>query len=146
MFSRASVILFTGGSLSEHAPRVRWRGGGLCPGGLYLVVSVLGDPSPGGLCLRGLCPGVSVQERVFVQGGLCPGGSLSSGVSVQGSLSGGLCPGGSLLGRPPLHGNELAVRILLECISVFNMLFKIFLAIFPTFKRFLFLAVKSRFD
>ena len=31
----------------------------------------------------------------------------------------GLCPGGSLSGRaPPPYGNELAVRILLECILV----------------------------
>ena len=45
---------------------------------------------------------VSVRGGVSVQGeGLCPGGS-------------GLCPGGFLSGRHPLHGNERAVRILLE--------------------------------
>ena len=56
----------------------------------------------------------------FCPGGICPGGFLSGEVSVQG----GLCPGGSLIGRPPgqrpllPYGNELAVRILLECILV----------------------------
>ena len=53
--------------------------------------------------------GVSVQG-VSLQGGLCP-----SGVSVQG----GLCQGDPPLDRDPLlHGNEWAVRILLECILV----------------------------
>ena len=52
--------------------------------------------------------------------GFCPGGSLS--------LFKGVCPGGSFWGRavretspgqrPPPYGNELAVRILLECILV----------------------------
>ena len=79
----------------------------------------------GGLCPSmhhrshdwGVSGGVSVQ-RGLCPGGLCPGGSLSKGVSVWGvSVQGGdLCPVGSLLGRPP-YGNELAVRILLECIS-----------------------------
>ena len=69
----------------------------------------------GGLCPRGLClgwslstgslPGGSVQRRLCLGGSLCP-----VGVSVRGSL----------LGDPPLYGNEQAVRILLECILVFQ--------------------------
>ena len=77
------------------------------------------------------------------QGGLCPsmhhssrdqGGYLSRGVSVQGSLSrevsvcgggGSLCQGGVSVREPfprerPLYGNERAVRILLECILVYQ--------------------------
>ena len=96
MFSQASVILFTGGSLSQHAPQVTWLGGSL---------------SKGGLCLEGLCLGVSVWQgvslsgnhclEVSVQRGLCLGGlclgSLSRGVSVWSvSVQGCLCPRGSL--------------------------------------------------
>ena len=64
-----------------------------------------------GICPRGFCSGaVSVQGVSVQRGGLCPEGwSLSRGVSVWGSL----CQG-----RLPLHGEERAVRILLECILV----------------------------
>ena len=82
-----------GGSLSQHAPQVTWRG-----------VSVQG----------GLCPGVSVQG-VSVQGVSDWVGSLSGGeVSVQGVL----CQGDPRTGAP--YGNARAVRILLECILVFT--------------------------
>ena len=92
----------------------RWLGGSLSRG-----VSV-----SGGL-FRGLCPGVSVQERVsvvsvqqgslssgglFVQGGLCPGEISFPGVSVGG---GAICPRRSLS-----YGKEWMVCILLECILV----------------------------
>ena len=46
MFLHVSVILFTGGSLSQHAPQVTW---------------------PGGLCLGGLCLGVSLTETEIPQ-------------------------------------------------------------------------------
>ena len=53
-------------------------------------------------------------RKAFCPGVFCPVGSLSSG----GLCPVGLCLGrGSLLGRPP-HGNEQAVRILVECILV----------------------------
>ena len=118
MFSQVSVCPHGGGGGNL----------GLCPG-----VSILG-----GLCPRGsLSRAASVQE-----GGLCPGGgslsrrgvsiwgvSVQEGVSVWGvsvhegslsrrSLSRGVSVCGSLSWRPPLYGNEQAVRILLECILV----------------------------
>ena len=87
-------------------------------------------------CLsRGLCPVTSLSRGVSVQGilylgglclgGVCPGESLSRGL---GSLSRGLgsLSRGSMLGRPrwtepsPLYGNERAVRILLECILLYQ--------------------------
>ena len=99
MFPQPSVILFTRGSLSQHAPQVTYLGGSL---------------SRGGLCPR---------EWSLSQGGLCPGGVSVPGsglcprvVSVWGvSLWGGLCEG------DPPNGNERAVRILLECILVISM-------------------------
>ena len=67
--------------------------GSLCPGGGSLSrrgVSVQGVSVQGGLCPGGLCPGGSLSR------GLCPGESLSrrgvsvqERVSVQGSLSRG---------------------------------------------------------
>ena len=66
-------------------------------------------------CL-GLCPGVPY-PGISVWESLCPGASLCLGC---------LCPGGSLSGMGALcHGDppydkERAVRILLECILVFN--------------------------
>ena len=54
MYSQASVILFTGGSLSGGREVIVW--GGLCPGGRLLY-------GGGSLCLGALCP----------RGGLCPG-------------------------------------------------------------------------
>ena len=65
----------------------------------------------GGLCLGGLCIGVSVQG-VSVSEGLCPGRSLSRGSLSGGSLSRGLCLGGSLsrgsLYRPSLSRGSLS--------------------------------------
>ena len=69
-------------------------------------------------------------SQVFVcpQGGLCPVGSLSSGVSFCGaSTQGGLCRGGlcwrvSVRETPPPYGYVRAVRILLECILVINVI------------------------
>ena len=126
MFIHLSVILFTGGPSS----------GGLCPrGSLSRRVPVQGESLSKGSLSRGdLCPEISVQIVVSVQGALCAGGLCAGkfvqgvsvqgvsvqgvsvqgasvhGVSVQGvsvpgvSVQGGLCPG--------------VVRILQECTLV----------------------------
>ena len=58
--------------------------GGLCPGEVYVLGSLSSRES---LSRVGdVCPGISVQEGISVQGLLCLGGSLCPG---------GLCPGGS---------------------------------------------------
>ena len=77
--------------------------GGLCPGE--------GSLSKGGSLSRG----VSVQRGGSVQGR----GSLSlpGGVSVRG---GGSVRRGVCIREIPPYGNELAVRILLECILVWK--------------------------
>ena len=95
--------------------------------GRGVSVQVGGSLSRGSLSLRGhMWRGVSVHEE-----GLCPGGwsvsggwSLSRGVSVWGvSVQGGLRPGGSLSGRPPCSpcSNKHVVRVLLECILVYDL-------------------------
>ena len=119
--------------------------------GVYVQGSLSRGSLTGGLCPGGLCgslwgvsaPRVSVQEvssqgvsvRGSLSGGLCPGGFCGGlypgisapGVSVQ-EVPGnwGLCSGGSLQGIPwtqiPLYGEERAVRILLECFLVDNLL------------------------
>ena len=106
--------VFTGVCLSTMGVSVSFWGGGLHPGGLC----------PGGLCpggspsRRGLCKGGSLSREVSDQGGFLSGGvSVQAGVSVRG----GLCQGDSL-DRDPPYGNERAVRILLECILVDNIL------------------------
>ena len=69
------------------------------------------------------------QEFVCSDEGEGPGGSLSWRVSAPevsvlwglcsgGLHRGGLCPEGSLCYRPPVHLQQRAVRILLECILV----------------------------
>ena len=110
--SLSGGVSVQGGSLSRW--RVAVQGEGRCPGEGFL--------SGGSLSRRGLCP-----ERVSVQGGLCPaggsmsrGGSLSSGggsLSRVGSLSGGVSVRDP---PPPPYGYVRAVRILLECILVFE--------------------------
>ena len=76
-----------------------------------------------GVCLStgGLC---DVTSCLAAWSHIPSGGSLSRGVCVRGSLSrGGLCQGdqrglsrgASVREPPPLHGDERAVRILLEC-------------------------------
>ena len=97
---------------------------GLCPS-MHHRSHDQEDLCPGGLCPGGLCPG-----GLRPGGSLSKGGSLSRGFSVQGvSVQGasareGLCPGGYMLGRTPgqrsPYSNKRAVRILLECILVFN--------------------------
>ena len=76
-------------------------GGGLCPGGSL----------SGGVSVRG----GSLSRRASVQGISVLGGSLSRGrVSVQEE---GLCHGNP---PPPPYGYVWSVRILLECILVFE--------------------------
>ena len=85
-------------------------------GVLVSVRGSLGGSLSGGLCLRSLSRGVSVQgdlcpEGVSIQGGLCLGVSVQ-GVSVWGwwSLSGGSLSGGSLSGGSPSGGLCLGER------------------------------------
>ena len=63
-------------------------------------------------------------SQVFVcpQGGLCPVGSLSVGPPPSGVSVEGVSVGGSLSRRPPPYGYVRAVRILLECILVINVI------------------------
>ena len=79
------------------------------------------------------------EVSVCSQGGLCWGGSVwmgclsrdvclgsfyLGGLYMEGSLSGDLCPGGVSVSETTLVAlEERAVRILLECILVLNMLF-----------------------
>ena len=128
MFLHLCVILFTGGSLSQHAPQVM-TGEGLYPGeSLSEGVSVWGSLSrgslsqgvslqdthfsvcrglsgglcPGGLCSGVFCPGVSVSRGgLCPERGVCPEGSLSAGVSVWGSLSRGSLPEGVSVRETP---------------------------------------------
>ena len=59
---------------------------------------------------RGLCPGGVFVQECLCPGGLYPGGSMSRRISVRRVL----CH------IDPSYGNERAVRILLECILVFD--------------------------
>ena len=69
------------------------------------------------------------------QGGLCPSmhhRSYDKGVSIQGvSVRGGLCQGDPP-DRDPPYSNERVVHILLECILVFEVIFKIIDVVYPS--------------
>ena len=84
----------------------------VCEGYIFTPVCHSVHGGSRSLSWRGLCPRRSLSR-----------GSLSGGSLSGGFLSGGLCPEGfcqgrSLSWRPPLYGNERALRILLECILV----------------------------
>ena len=85
-----------------HLSVILFTGGGLCPGGVRL------------LSRRSLSRGVSVKGGTAEYN--LPAISVQGGVSVWG----GLCQA-----DPSPYGNELAVRILLECIFV-KMLFYLY--------------------
>ena len=84
------------------------------------------------LCSQGesLCPSMhhrSHDREGLCPGGLCPGRSLTRGVSVWGgALSRGRSlSGGGLSGRPRTETPPCMVRILMECILVFQSSYKI---------------------